>query len=182
MALSVDFWATWDLRTLWIEFQRTFKVYYYVIDQPSQQVFYSRSLNYRRFPTRYFTSCTRPIFIECWRNLKEKLSSIAPCKEIRNPGNFCLRNPYPEYGKICLWNPESQALESGIQPGESGIPLKIAIQNPSSTDKEWDPESTIQNGVGYTYMGRPVTTLNNEGTSRIISSKFVGGKRVDSAF
>ena len=71
---------------------------------------------------------------------------------------------------------ECKALESGIQLGESGILLTIAIQNPSSTDQEWDPESTIQNGVGFTYMGRRVTTLNNEGTTRTISSKFVGGK------
>ena len=39
----------------------------------------------------------------------------------RNPRNFC------------LWNPESWALESGIQLKESGIPLTIGIQNPSST-------------------------------------------------
>ena len=61
-------------------------------------------------------------------------------------------------GKFCLWNPESHALESGIQLGESGIPLTIAIQNPSSIDKELESgihgaESTIQNGVGFTYMG-----------------------------
>ena len=35
-----------------------------------------------------------------------------------------------------LWNPESWALESGIQLKESGIPLMIGIQNPSSIDKE----------------------------------------------
>ena len=35
-------------------------------------------------------------------------------------------------GKVCLWNPESWALESGIQLKESGI------QNPSSTYKEWN--------------------------------------------
>ena len=90
-------------------------------------------------------------------------------------------------GKFCLWNPESHALESGIQLGESGIPLTIAIQNPSSIDKELESgihgaESTIQNGVGFTYMGRPVTTLNNEGTTRTISSKICRRKRVDCAF
>ena len=35
-----------------------------------------------------------------------------------------------------LWNPESWALESGIQLKESGIPLMIGIQNPRSIDKE----------------------------------------------
>ena len=43
-----------------------------------------------------------------------------------------------EFGKFCLWNPESY----GIQLKESGIPLKIGIQDPSSTDKDWNPEST----------------------------------------
>ena len=45
--------------------------------------------------------------------------------------------------KNLLWNPESWALESGIQLKESGIPLTIGIRNPSSTDKEsvtWNPE------------------------------------------
>ena len=43
--------------------------------------------------------------------------------------------------------PESNswALESGIQFKESGIPLTIGIQNPSSTDKDWNPVSGIWN-------------------------------------
>ena len=48
--------------------------------------------------------------------------------------------------------PECQALESGIQLGESGILLTIAIQNPSSTDKEWDPESTARNPQSKTVL------------------------------
>ena len=47
---------------------------------------------------------------------------------------------------------ECQALESGIQLGESGILLTIAIQNPSSTDKEWDPESTPRNPQSKTVL------------------------------
>ena len=35
----------------------------------------------------------------------------------------------------------SWTLESGKQLKESGIPLRIVIRNPSSTDKDWDPES-----------------------------------------
>ena len=31
---------------------------------------------------------------------------------------------------LCLWNPESGALEPGIQLKESRIPLPIGIQNP----------------------------------------------------
>ena len=46
---------------------------------------------------------------------------------IRNPGGF-------EFGI-----PESWALESGIQLKESGIPLMIVVQNPSSKDKDWNP-------------------------------------------
>ena len=49
-----------------------------------------------------------------------------PCNGIRN------------LGKICMWNPESWALESGVQLKESGIPLAIGIENPSSTDKDWN--------------------------------------------
>ena len=37
-------------------------------------------------------------------------------------------------------NLESLALEFGIQLKESGIPLRIGIQNPSSTDKDWNSE------------------------------------------
>ena len=46
----------------------------------------------------------------------------------RNPGNF---GP---------WNPES-----GKQLKKSGIPLTIGIQNPSSTDEDWNPVPGIQN-------------------------------------
>ena len=71
-------------------------------------------------------------------------SCNGPCKGIRIPesGKFCacgIRNPAlwnPEYS--CR-NPKSWALESGIQPKESEIPLTIEIQNPSSTDKNWNP-------------------------------------------
>ena len=41
-----------------------------------------------------------------------------------------------DQGNFCLWNLESWALESGMQLKESGIPLTIAIRNPSSTDKK----------------------------------------------
>ena len=43
---------------------------------------------------------------------------------IRNPRTFCSLDP------------ESWALESGIQLKESGISLMIGIRNSSSTDKE----------------------------------------------
>ena len=42
-----------------------------------------------------------------------------------------------------MWNPESWALESGIQLKESGIALAIGNQNPSSND--WNPLPGIQN-------------------------------------
>ena len=48
--------------------------------------------------------------------------------------------------KFCLRNPESLALESGIQRKESGIPLQtIGIRNPSSTEKDRNPVPEIQN-------------------------------------
>jgi len=39
-------------------------------------------------------------------------------------------------GKFNSWNTESWALESGKQLKESGIPLTIGIQNPSSINKD----------------------------------------------
>ena len=65
-----------------------------------------------------------------------------------------IRNPAlwnPEYS--CR-NPKSWALESGIQPKESGIPLTIEIQNPSSTDKNWNPVSGIRNPQCEVWKGR----------------------------
>ena len=50
---------------------------------------------------------------------------------------------------------------SGVKLKESGIPLTIGIQHPSSTDKYWNPlesgilrmESRIQDCPGLPYMG-----------------------------
>ena len=60
--------------------------------------------------------------------------------------------------------PKSWALESGIPLKESGIPLTIRIQNPSSTDKETriqylesgidSVESRIQDCLRFRYMGQ----------------------------
>ena len=46
--------------------------------------------------------------------------------------------------------------ESRIHLKESGIPLTIGIQNPSSTDKYWNPESSTQDCPGFPYMGRVI--------------------------
>ena len=56
------------------------------------------------------------------------LDGFAPCKGTQ----------ITETGKILL-------MESGIQLKESGIPLTIVIQNPSSTDKYWNPVPRIRN-------------------------------------
>ena len=40
---------------------------------------------------------------------------------------------------------ESRALKSGIQLEESGILLRIGIQNPSPTDKDWNQVPGIRN-------------------------------------
>ena len=55
-----------------------------------------------------------------------------------------------------FWNPEYSSDK------ESGIPRTIEIQNPSSTDKDWNPVPGIRNprlGVQnprFPYMGRSV--------------------------
>ena len=63
---------------------------------------------------------------------KSGIRELFAC-EIRNSGTFY------------LWNSESLALESEIQFKESVFPLTIVIQNPSSTGKDWNPVSGIQN-------------------------------------
>ena len=76
-----------------------------------------------------------PLTSSSWL-VKLKTSNISPhVREsgIRNPANFC------------FWNPESWVLESGIQLKESGIAPMIGIQNPSSTDKDWNPVPGIRN-------------------------------------
>ena len=62
-----------------------------------------------------------------------------------------------------MWNPESWVLESGVQLKESGLPPAIiGIENPSSTDKDWngvlesgirDVESRTPDYLGLPYMG-----------------------------
>ena len=63
---------------------------------------------------------------------------------VRESGIFFL----VESEKFCLWNVESWVLESEIQLKESGIPVPIGIQNPSSTDKYWNPVPGIRNTWG----------------------------------
>ena len=74
-----------------------------------------------------------------------------------SPGVFTVLLSYPTYSQeifaygirnlrnFSLWNGESCSLESGIQLKESGIPLTIGIQNPSSTDKDWNSVPRIRN-------------------------------------
>ena len=52
---------------------------------------------------------------------------LIPASPLRNLSNFC------------LWNPESCALESGIQIKEYGMPLMIWIRNPNSSCKLRNP-------------------------------------------
>ena len=75
----------------------------------------------------------------------------------------------PKWGNpinFCLWN-----RESGKQLKESGIPLTIGIQNPSSTDKDWNPVPGIRNprrGIQNPrlswislYMGRHIANVTS---------------------
>ena len=75
----------------------------------------------------------------------------------------------PKWGNpinFCLWN-----RESGKQLKESGIPLTIGIQNPSSTDKDWNPVTGIRNprrGIQNPrlswiplYMGRHIANVTS---------------------
>lgn len=62
-----------------------------------------------------------------------------------------------------MWNLEYWALESWILLKETRIPLRIAIQNPRSTDKDWNEvlvirvhgvESRTYECLGFPYKGR----------------------------
>ena len=81
-----------------------------------------------------FDSLTRPLNAE-WYKKPLHVHDFAPSRmRILNPRKLCLRNP--EF---------SGALESEKQLKESGIPLTIEIQNPTATDKDWNPVPGIRN-------------------------------------
>ena len=78
-----------------------------------------------------------------------------------------LQNP----GNICLWIPESRALDCVIPIMESGISLLIGIRYPSFSDEEsgiqhlesgiQGVESRIQDCVGFSYLGRNVSSTDS---------------------
>ena len=73
-----------------------------------------------------------PSFIFCSRFISRAVKTENPF-----PRKRLLRRP--------VRNPESWVLESRIQLKESGIPLTIGIQSPTSTDKDWNPVHGIRN-------------------------------------
>ena len=60
----------------------------------------------------------------------------------------------PEFGKF--WPVESGILGFGIQNTFQGFRIleKIGIQNPCSTDKDWNPGSTARNPESKTVLGQ----------------------------
>ena len=64
-----------------------------------------------------------------WKN-----NSSGKSPHVRKFGKSGYLNP----GKFCLWNPESWSLESGI-------PETTGMQNPSSSDQDWNPVPGIWN-------------------------------------
>ena len=92
---------------------------------------------------------------------KEKVFSHTMIKKAVRGGkiDFHLRDYFPNgsslitlhvtesgiWEKIGMWNPESWTLQSGVQLKESRIPLAIGIENPSSTDKDWNRLPVIRN-------------------------------------
>ena len=77
----------------------------------------------------------------CWRKLSTSCLPRVRDSGFRKIFACGIRN----LGKFYTWNLESWALESGIQLKESGILLTIRIQNPSSTDKDWNQVPGIRN-------------------------------------
>lgn len=71
-----------------------------------------------------------------------------------------LQNP----GNICLWIPESRALECVIPIMESGISLLIGIRYPSFNDEEsgiQGVESIIQDRLVFPSLGRNVSSTDS---------------------
>ena len=68
-------------------------------------------------------------------------------------------------------------MESGIQLKESGIPLPIGIQNPSSTDKYWNIVPGIRNTWGealeQAFSEMPQTSVLNEAKWEAIDEKMI---------
>ena len=110
----------------------------------------ARSIRWKTYPLNNVNIAFTFHFFVCTGNIYDKvLFVVAGCLHCSvvsphlHPGNFCVWNP--EFAKFFLWNGESWSLESGIQLKESGIPLTIGIQNPSSTDKDWNSVRRIRN-------------------------------------
>ena len=72
---------------------------------------------------------------------------MSPDSGIRKISLLAEYGNYP--GNFCLWNPESWALKSGIQPKECGTLITIGIRNPVSRIR--NPWRGIQE---FPYMGR----------------------------
>ena len=58
---------------------------------------------------------------------------------------LCRESGFWNPRNICLWSPESWAMESEIQFKDSGIPLTIGIQNQGFTNRDWNPLLGIRN-------------------------------------
>ena len=79
---------------------------------------------------------------------------------------------------LCLWNLEPWALESGMQPKEPGIPLRIETWNPSSTDKgsgiqylesgihSLESSPIHQDCLGLAYMGQILSSGRRQSNLR----------------
>ena len=85
-------------------------------------------------------------------NFKKMFTWIQPRNVSPHVREWGHRNPW----NSCLWNSESWALESR----NSGIPLTIGIQYPSSTDKDWNPRSVAWNPGSKTVPGFPYMWRN----------------------
>ena len=71
-----------------------------------------------------------------WKEAFFPTALLASRPRIREIFAFGIRNQ----GKFYFWNPKSWVLESGIRNV-----LTIRIQNPSSSDKDWNPVPRIRN-------------------------------------
>ena len=116
-------------------FTRSFRFCQVIVSSQSPHA--RKNLWYPRYISRVFATIGSSIFSRSRRALTDCVNPSFPAhvrqSGFRNPGKFAceFRNPW-------LWN-------RNTAHKESGIPLAIGIQNPSSTQKDWNPAPGIRN-------------------------------------
>ena len=94
-------------------------------------------------------------FLSVSAKMMSPLKDVLLLKKLQKNVKHAIEHNYKQQGGYLSIqrNPGSWALESVIiQLQESRIPLTIGIRNPSSIDKDWKPNTGIQNPEAKTVL------------------------------